>query len=370
MRAFILGLSLCLPVATWAPRAFACSGGAAAPTGAFPSSGALGVSPQSSLFIVSGSAPPAGLTLRANGTAVSPAPALTTLGPGVTPAGLGTFYRMAGPLQPSSDYALEVSGVGGAPVELTHFSTAATYDKAMGVAPTIDGLRLWRVHYPPERVRAGGCVFSEYEGYFALDFTPASVPGTPDAEVVSVLTLSSDQLGTTQTFAFQGVTALPGGFVPALTGDGVTLPEGGALSASAALWKPNLEPGRTFCATITSYGRNDLAAPLLQSRPVCVTVVGIETSSGAGGAPGAGGAGGSPAAGGAGGSPAAGGAGGSPATGASGGSSYPIGNDAQSPGACSLASGRPGGAAGGLLAAVIAAALLWRRRARRPGSQL
>jgi len=339
----ILGGFLVSSAALWGPAAVACGGGAAAPPVAFPSSGAVGVSPQSSIFIIAGSAAAADLALRVNGTVVSPAPLLTTLGPGLTPAGRSTFYRLAGPLQPSADYALEISGTAGTPVTLTQFSTAATYDKATGLPPAIANLRLWRVHYPPDRVQAGGCVFSEYEGYFAFDFTPAIVPGTPDAEVVSVLTLSSEQLGTTQTLAFQGISALPGGLVPVLGGDGVALPEGGALSSSAALWKPNLEPGLTFCATITSYGRNDLAAPLLQSAPLCATVVGIETSRGAGG---------------------------SPQTGGAGGSSYPIGNDvASSSGGCALASAGRGGV-GDVLAALGAAVLLLRRRARRPASQL
>ena len=337
----LFGVLLGSLATAWAPAAFACSGGAAATAVAFPSSGAVGVSPQSSIFVVS--ADPTGLVLRANGAVVSPSPRITNLGLGLTPSGLGTFYRLAGPLQPSADYALQAPGADGTALDLTRFSTAATYDKTPGVAAAIGSLRLWRVHYAPARVSAGGCVFSEYEGYFALDFTPASVPGTPDAEVVSVLTLSSEELGTTQTFPFQGISALPGGYVPNLTGDGATLPEGGALSASAALWKPNLEPGRTFCATITSYGRNDLAAPLLQSPPVCATVVGIETTSGAGGAPVISGAGGS---------------------------SYPIGNDvATSPGGCSLASRRPA-RGGSLLAVAAAVALLSRRRARRTGSEL
>jgi len=336
-RALVLGMLLALPVAPWGSLAFACSPGRPAPTAAFPASGALSVSPQSSIFIVAGNTAPAGLTLRANGAPISPPPTISSLGFGLTPGGPGTFYRLAGPLQPSTDYSLEVEGAAGEPVELTHFSTAATYDKTAGVPPTIGSLRLWRVHYPVSLVGAGGCVFSEYEGYFALDFTPGSVPGTPDAEVVSVLTLSSMQLGTTQSFVFQGITTLPGGFRPAVDGDGVVLPEGGELSASAALWKPNLEPGRTFCASITSYGRNDLAAPLLQSPSVCATVLGIEAA-GAGGAGGMAGTGG---------------------TGA-----YPIGNDVASSGGCSVASGHPPGA-GDLLIAGLAATLLARRRRSR-----
>ena len=249
------------------------------------------MSPQSSIYVVSGvDALPGGLALKLNGVA-APLPNVISLGHGLAADGWGTFFRILGPLQPSSDYALEMTGPADGPVTLAHFQTAASYDKTPGIAATLSGLRLWRVHYPKELVNAGGCVFSEYEGYFALDYTPASLPATPPGEVVSVLSLTSRELGTTQQLAFTGaVVSLPGGLTTALTGDGVVLPEGGALSAAAALWKPDLEPGRTYCATISSYGRNDAATggPLV-SASSCATVVAIDSVTGAGGAGGAGG---------------------------------------------------------------------------------
>jgi len=287
---------------TGARSVWACGGGTVAHTAAFPGT-AADVSPQSSIFVMSGvDELPAGLSLQVSGTAVS-LPTVVNLGRGVAADGVATFFRIAGPLQPSADYTLQMTGPGGTPQTLTHFQTAASYDKTPGTPATLHGLRLWRVHYPKSLVNAGGCVGSEYEGYFALDFTPASLPGTPAGEVVSVLSLASQELGTTQQFVFSGgVTALPGGFTTTLSGDGVTLPDGGALSAGAALWRPDIEPGRTYCATIASYGRNDLATGgPLPSASSCALAVGIDYLTGAGGAGNAAGAGGAAGNGGAGG---------------------------------------------------------------------
>jgi len=375
-----------LPLAAGARAAWACGGGTIAKAKAFPGAGATDVSPQSSIFLVASSQEvPPGLTLLADGQAVA-LPGVTSLGTGLAADGWASFYRIAGPLMASTSYALQ-AGVP-APASLTQFSTAAAYDKDPGTAAAVNSLRLWRVHYPPARVNAGGCVSSEYEGYFALDFTPASIPGTPAAEVVSVLTLSSEQLGTAQSFVFSGITALPGGLAPAVSGDGVVLSSGEALSAGAALWKPDLETGRSYCATIVSYGRNDLAAGPLQSAKVCATVVGLDSgnTTGGGGAAGgggtgAGGQGGGTGAGGAAGGGVSGGGGGAGAGGAGGASpdgpagsggttSYPIGDDLVKSGGCSCAAA-PGGGTGsvaGIAVAVLVAGLR-KRRSPRMGSQ-
>jgi|GEM_PF-2277732 len=346
-------ISLVIPLG--ARAGWACGGGMLAHPAAFPGDG-NGISPQSSLFVVS--AQPAGLTLKVNGVAAQ-LPAVTDMGWGVAADGLGYFSRIAGPLQPSSDYLLESTGSDGVAHTLTQFQTAASYDKAPGTAATITNLRLWRVHYPKRLVNAGGCVGSEYEGYFALDFTPATIPGTPAAEVVSVLSLDAPELGTSQQFVFTGgVTTLPGGLTTAISGDGVMLPDGGALSAGAALWHPNLEPGRTYCATIVSYGRNDLAAGPASSASNCVVAVAIEYPGAdmTGGAAGAGGGG------------AAGArcdtgqsaAGGAPA--GTGGSPYPIAdNSGEKPTGCSYAE-TPAGTAGAALVGIVLAGLRARRR--------
>ena len=305
---------------------------------------------------------------------------IISLGTGLAADGWASYYRIAGPLEASTSYVLQAGGA--APVALTQFTTGATYVKQAGTAAVVNGLRLWRVHYPPARVNAGGCVGSAYEGYFALDFTPASLPGTPDAEVVSVLTLSSAELGTTQSFVFSGIATLPGGLAPAVSGDGVVLSTGEALSAGAALWKPNLETGRSYCVTIVSYGRNDLAVDAPQSAPVCATVVGLESgnATGAGGAggegTGAGGAGGRGASGGgtagAGGT-ATGGGGAGPdgAAGSGGTTSYPIGDDLVKSEGCSCAAA-PGGGTGSAVSVAVAMLLasVRKRRSRRTGSGL
>lgn len=323
---------------------------------AFPGA-AADVSAQSSLFVVSGvNALPAGLALQVNGAA-APLPSVMSLGRGLAADGWGTFFRIVGPLQPSSDYVLAMTGADGLPLTLTHFQTAAGYDKTPGTAATLSGLRLWRVRYPKSLVNAGGCVFSEYEGYFALDYAPATLPGTPAGEVVYVLSLTSQELGTTQQFVFTGgVLSLPGGLTTTVSGDGVVLPEGGALSAGAALWKPDLEPGRTYCATLASYGRNDVAtAAPLQSASTCATVVAIDSV--AGDTTGGGGVGG-------GGGADRGGAGAVSAGGSGGTASYPIGYDIAQPGGgcgCRTSPGKGSGPAL-LIAAVALVGLRLRRR--------
>jgi len=91
-----------------------------------------------------------GLMLLANGSQV-PLPAISPLGSGLTPAGYADFSLLSGPLMPSTNYTLVSAGTGAdgpTTVELTHFSTSATYDKAQGIAPVIKSVRLWRAHYP------------------------------------------------------------------------------------------------------------------------------------------------------------------------------------------------------------------------------
>ena len=369
----VLALACVVPISGVGRLARACGPGTTTPATAFPGANATEVSPQSSIFVVSSFDGLPSLGLLAKGDD-APLPATKRLGLGLTAQGFGYFFQLAGPLQPSTDYVLQQSASGGAPSSLTNFTTAATYDKTPGTPAVIHDLRLWRVHYPSSRVNAGGCVFSEYEGYFAFDFDPPSIPGTPAAEMVSVLSLTSPDLGTTQQLVFTGVSSpLPGGLVTALSGDGVTLPEGGALSAGAALWKPNLEPGRTYCATIATYGRNDVAIGPAQSASVCATAVGLDAP-GVGGAGGAGGLG----AGGGAGTTGAGGDGGRglPASGGAAGQ-YPgcdtgfagpcIGDDMVKGEGCHCAAA-PGGGAGAPW--VVALLLFGLRRARRRRSDV
>lgn len=283
----------------------ACGGGMAPPSAAYPAAGATEVSPQTSIIVRSEfDGLPAGLALFANGSAV-PLPPAIRLDIGYTGAGRSWFFQLSGPLMPSTSYTLVSAAPGAAggtaTVELTHFSTSASYDKAPGVAAVINGLRLWRAHFPKSVVGAGGCVFAEYEGYFDLDFTPGTVPGTPPDEVVSILRLSSTKTALAQTLVFIGLDELPGGFTEASGGD-FPLPGGGGLSPSdAALWKPVLQADDTVCASIETFGRNDLAAERLQSNMVCVPVTSVDVPypmlgpGGSGGAHEAGGPGGTAA---------------------------------------------------------------------------
>jgi len=261
----------------------ACGGGLAASDSALPPTGATEVSPETSIILVTGGlAIPADLHLLAEGVEL-PLPAIASIGQGMTASGGASFWRLLGaPLSPSTSYVLE-TGAGASAKVLTQFSTAASYDKGPATPATISGLRLWRARYPLDRVAAGGCVFAEVEGYSALEFTAPALPGTPAAEVVNVLSLAPKNGGGSQVLVFSGLTEIPGGLVDhAIAGDGVTLPGGGGLSAAAALWKPELAADLDYCATITSYGRNDLALGIVSSNVACAPVTSVGEASAAG----------------------------------------------------------------------------------------
>ena len=268
-------LVLALAIATSNPApAHACSGRPPAATSALPVSGAIDVSPMSSIFLVSGTdSIPAGLNLQATGQPVT-LPAITPLGSGIMGAAGATFWRISSYLLPSTAYVLAYSNNGVA-TELTRFTTAASYDKNPGQAPVLENLRLWRVHYPVDQVAAGGCVFGEYEGYIDLTYQDGSLPGTPPEEVVSVLTLAPKTGGSRQDFVFAATThfeGAPQSWDPA-TRAFVAVPDGGLPSPVYALWKPALEPDREYCATLTIYGRNDLAMAGVTGNSVCAAVI-------------------------------------------------------------------------------------------------
>ena len=137
------------------------------------------------------------------------------------------------------------------------------------------------MRFPTSEVGSGSCVFSEAEGYFAVDYTPAVVPGTPNEEIVSVLRFAPADHGATIQFVFAGLSQLPNGFIPG-PGGSIALPDGNSLSPTAE-WKPDFRPGVEYCASISSFGRNNLAAPALVSEPVCATVAELDTRPGQGG---------------------------------------------------------------------------------------
>jgi hypothetical protein len=259
------GAVLAAPIA-----AVACGARAAPPMTALPRSGATDVSPQSSIFVSVPSGLPAGHTIEADGQPVS-LPAGQPLGSGP----MGSWLRLPGALIPSTSYVVRVQD-GGMTKELTRFTTAAAYDKAPGTPAKLTGLRLWRAHYTGV-IGGGDCVFSEYEGYIDLAYEPGALPGTPPDEVINVLTLAPKTGGASQTFTFTGSQRLHLAQTYGATGNElVDVPPGGVPSPVFAAWKPELAPDRVYCATLTLYGRNDLAALPAVSEQVCAPVTNLE----------------------------------------------------------------------------------------------
>jgi hypothetical protein len=257
-------------VLSWPVRARACAGRPPAPVTAFPANGATGVSPKSSIFVSVPSGLPAGLVVQANGQPIS-LPAGQPLGTGPS----GAWLRLPGGLAPSTSYVVSVQE-NGVPRELTRFTTAPAHDEAPGTPARLGGLRLWRVHYPG-KVSGGDCVFSEYEGYIDLAYEPGSLPGTPADEVINVLTLSPRSGGAPQTLVFTGSQRLHLAQTHDLGGNGLgDVPPGGLPSPIFAAWKPELAGDREYCATLTLYGRNDLAAQPTASETLCAPVMNLE----------------------------------------------------------------------------------------------
>lgn len=275
--ACLTGLSLiAISPALLSHPAQACGGRASATLSALPASGATDVSPMTSIILVTGSsAIPTTPTLQAGGQVVTGL-TVEALGSGLLGEKGASFWRLHAGLSPSTSYTLQ--GLeNGVQREATGFTTAAAYDKTPGQAPVLDRLRLWRVHYPVEQVGAGGCVFSEYEGYIDLDYQDGSVPNTPSAEIVSVLSLQPKTGGTGQSFVFAGRAHFDGAQIENALGSAlIDIPDGAFPSPVYALWKPSLEPDREYCATLTLFGRNDLAMPAVISNSVCAQVTNMD----------------------------------------------------------------------------------------------
>ena len=235
-----------------------------------------------SIILITGSSSiPAAPTLEGGGQAL-PSPTIEALGSGLLGEKGASFWRLRATLSPSTSYL--VRGLdNGTSRELTSFTTAAGYDKTPGQAPVLQRLRLWRVRYPMEQVGAGGCVFSEYEGYIDLDYQDGSVPGTPSAEIVTVVSLQPKTGGADQSFVFAGRSHFDGAQIESPLGSSLMdIPDGAFPSPVYALWKPTLEPDREYCATLTLYGRNDQAMPTVISNSVCAQVTNMDARPGNG----------------------------------------------------------------------------------------
>lgn len=243
-------------------QAHACS--AARPTvpTALPRSGGASVSIATSLIVVSSlDLPSLSLSLNAAGQSLSLGVPVA-LGGGVDGTNAGTFWRLPltnQMLLPSAEHVLTAT-VAGAPVELTRFTTAASYDKQPGTPPILKALHLWRVRYPVADIASGNCVFAEYHGFLTVDYTPATIPNTPVSSVVHTFELAPKTGGRGQTFVYAGDTAFAGN-EPA---DAYPLPIGD--------WQPELDPTRTYCLTIGAFGDGDLARPRLTSETLCADV--------------------------------------------------------------------------------------------------
>jgi hypothetical protein len=163
-------------------------------------------------------------------------------------------------------------------IEVTWRSDARRSALMRGQAPVLAGLRLWRVRYPVDQVAAGGCVFSEYEGYIDIDYQDGTLPGTPAEETIGQISLEPRTGGLVQTFVFAGIPHFYGGW----TQSQGRIPDGAVPSPASVAWKPTLEPDREYCATITLYGRNDRAALPIASNQVCSTVMNVDAQAGGG----------------------------------------------------------------------------------------
>jgi hypothetical protein len=265
-HAILAASTMAAALLTW-NTASACSAPSPARTTAYPVSGASDVSTMTSIKLILGAQrSPATLSLTGANTTISLAGA-QSLGSGFHNGGHGSFWLFSQALSPSTEYVVTDSSTG-SPVELTRFTTAAGYDKIQGPSATLGSLRLWRVRYPVSQIAAGGCIFAEYEGYIELNFPAVTLPNTPAEEVVQVVQLTPRTGGLTQSMVYSGNATRLG---TALDGNGWPAPH-------LVTWKPELAPDRDYCATITFYGRNDLALLPLQSSTICAPVTSLDRS--------------------------------------------------------------------------------------------
>lgn len=267
-----------------APRNAECCSPANFTPFAIPPTGSVGVSPESSIFVVTpGPYPPSqanGFTLANTAGPVTVVdvrefgPAyhggmvwqlVLTDGAALTPS---TEYALTGPPDP---YAFPPPD-GGWP-EITRFTTAATYDSTAGTAPRITSLALWWVRYALEDAYSGNCVFGEYQSFVDLGFEPAQIPNSAPERILYTLTVEPKTGGARQAASFRGDqpperrTIGPGNDHP---------------FSNPSLFAPVLDPTREYCAMLTAVGDGDRARSELRSEWVCVSVTSIDARCAAG----------------------------------------------------------------------------------------
>jgi MYXO-CTERM domain-containing protein len=249
--------------------AHACGGQAPAPAQAWPMTDTPLVSPTGSVIVASGEMrPEPHFEVLSNGS-VLPTPSLTLLGDGFAIGGLARFWSLSGPLSPTTAYSIRQMAPGTA--ELSHFTTSASALQQPATPMTLDSLRLWHIRYDKSEVGAGGCVFSEYEGYVDADFTAATFADQAPQDLVNVLSLRAKGGGDEQVFVHAGPEFRWAFAQNGQTGTG-KIPDGGRPNPQA-LWKPKLTAHDEYCLTVTSYGAT--SAPVT-SNEICAAVLRID----------------------------------------------------------------------------------------------
>ena len=264
----LIGASIATLFLVAAADAGACASVDSGPSRAWPPNGSKDVSPATSVFVLGSTVSNDDITLTANGAPVELA--FTEMGRLYLSSGKVFRANLPDLLEPSTEYVLTgpakfgptESGDAGAPVELTRFTTAASYDKIPGTPPSISSLELWSVRYPVSDIGSGNCVFSEYQGYARVKFTPAQIPSTTPEGTLYTLTITPRTAGAAQSLLFSGDNPFAG---HDLSADPYPL-------SLPAEWFLDLDPRREYCATLSARGDGDNARLPVVSEPACAPV--------------------------------------------------------------------------------------------------
>ena len=247
----------------------ACSYTDYGPSRAWPPNGSKNVSPATSVFVLGSTKSNDTITLSVNGSDVP----LSFSELGGLYGTTATVFRANLPdvLEASSEYVLmgpanygvQPMADAGAPVELTRFTTAASYDKNPGTPPSIGSLKLWSVRYPLHDIASGNCVFAEYQGYAAIEKQAAQIPNTTPEGMLYTLSITPKTGGGPQTLVFSGDKPF--------TGHALSADDPYPLSLGAE-WFLDLDPRREYCATLSARGDGDNARLPVVSETVCASV--------------------------------------------------------------------------------------------------
>jgi hypothetical protein len=261
MTKHLLLIGTLMATATIADRqAYACSPPLPVKPFAIPRPSAAPVSTATSIYIVSDGRPP-WVEVTANGTLVK-TDGVEAVGGMFLSSARGQLWRVLGLdiLQPSAEHVVSAT-LGGQKVELTRFTTASGYDKQQGSAPLLRSAKFWRVHYPPEMIGGGSCVFAEYHAFISLDYDAASIPDTPPESVTYSVVVYPKSHSSQQALYFSGADPFRGGepkppdYFPGMT-----------------YFPSDLDPTLQYCAMLSARGYGDIARLALWSSEVCASV--------------------------------------------------------------------------------------------------